>query len=72
MPVVKILLRYNASPDITDSHGWSAIQYAERNPEIVQLCEQVLRVKRSEYTVRILESTVLILNTLFRVMMMLS
>ncbi|KAG0766413.1 hypothetical protein G6F60_000416 [Rhizopus arrhizus] len=50
VPVVKILLRYNASPDITDSHGWSAIQYAERNPEIVQLCEQVLRVKRSEYT----------------------
>ncbi|RCI03883.1 hypothetical protein CU098_010454 [Rhizopus stolonifer] len=50
VPVVKMLLRYNASPDITDSHGWSAIQYAERNPEIVQLCEQVLRIKRSEYT----------------------
>lgn len=43
-----MLLGYHASPDITDSHGWSAIQYAERNPEIVQLCEEVLRMKRSE------------------------
>ncbi|KAI9249541.1 hypothetical protein BY458DRAFT_525521 [Sporodiniella umbellata] len=50
VPVVKLLLRYNASPDITDSHGWSAIQYAERTPEIIQLCEQVLRMKRAEYT----------------------
>lgn len=48
IPIVKMLLDYHASPDITDSHGWSAIQYAERNPEIVQLCEQVLRIKRSE------------------------
>lgn len=46
-----MLTNYHASPDITDSHGWSAIQYAERNPEIVQLCEQVLRVKRSELSV---------------------
>lgn len=48
---MKILLDYHASPDITDSHGWSAIQYAEVNPEIVQLCEQVLRIKRSELSV---------------------
>ncbi|KAK4517996.1 uncharacterized protein ATC70_001345 [Mucor velutinosus] len=48
VPIVKMLLAYHASPDITDSHGWSAIQYAERNPEIVQLCEEVLRIKRSE------------------------
>ncbi|KAL0136013.1 hypothetical protein V8B55DRAFT_1395629 [Mucor lusitanicus] len=48
VPIVKMLLGYHASPDITDSHGWSAIQYAERNPEIVQLCEEVLRMKRSE------------------------
>ncbi|OAD07154.1 hypothetical protein MUCCIDRAFT_133745, partial [Mucor lusitanicus CBS 277.49] len=46
VPIVKMLLGYHASPDITDSHGWSAIQYAERNPEIVQLCEEVLRMKR--------------------------
>ncbi|KAI8073501.1 uncharacterized protein B0P05DRAFT_573039 [Gilbertella persicaria] len=51
VPIVKMLLSYHASPDITDSHGWSAIQYAERSPEIVQLCEQVLRIKRSELTV---------------------
>ncbi|CEG63058.1 hypothetical protein RMATCC62417_00266 [Rhizopus microsporus] len=49
VPIIKTLLRYSASPDVTDSHGWSAIQYAERNPEIVQMCEQVLRVKRAEY-----------------------
>lgn len=51
IPIVKMLLSYHASPDITDSHGWSAIQYAERNPEIVQLCEEVLRVKRSDLSV---------------------
>ncbi|GAA5809234.1 hypothetical protein MFLAVUS_002639 [Mucor flavus] len=51
VPIVKMLLNYHASPDITDSHGWSAIQYAERNPEIVQLCEQVLRLNRSELSV---------------------
>ncbi|KAI9483924.1 MAG: hypothetical protein EXX96DRAFT_606855 [Benjaminiella poitrasii] len=51
VPIVKILLGYHASPDITDSHGWSAIQYAERIPEIVQLCEEVLRAKRSELSV---------------------
>ncbi|KAI9263658.1 hypothetical protein EDC94DRAFT_540227 [Helicostylum pulchrum] len=51
VPIVKMLLDYHASPDITDSHGWSAIQYAERNPEIVQLCEQVLRLHRSELSV---------------------
>ncbi|KAG2201829.1 hypothetical protein INT47_004386, partial [Mucor saturninus] len=48
VPIVKILLDYHASPDITDSHGWSAIQYAEVNPEIVQLCEAVLRIRRSD------------------------
>lgn len=46
-----MLLSYHASPDITDTHGWSAIQYAERNPKIVQLCEEVLRIKRSELSV---------------------
>ncbi|KAG2228875.1 hypothetical protein INT48_006757, partial [Thamnidium elegans] len=51
IPIVKMLLDYHAAPDITDSHGWSAIQYAERNPEIVQLCEQVLRLNRSELSV---------------------
>ncbi|GAN01683.1 conserved hypothetical protein [Mucor ambiguus] len=51
VPIVKMLLGYHASPDITDSHGWSAIQYAERNPEIVQLCEEVLRMKRSELVI---------------------
>lgn len=49
VPIVKILLDYHASPDITDSHGWSAIQYAERCSEIVQMCEEVLRIKRSEH-----------------------
>ncbi|KAI8989343.1 hypothetical protein BDB01DRAFT_904073 [Pilobolus umbonatus] len=48
VPIVKILLNYHASSDLTDSHGWSAIQYAERNAEIVQLCEDALRKSRSE------------------------
>ncbi|KAI8379030.1 hypothetical protein BD560DRAFT_444982 [Blakeslea trispora] len=48
MPIVKMLLDYHASPDKTDSHGWSAIQFAEKNPEVMRLCEQNLRVKRSE------------------------
>jgi ankyrin repeat protein len=52
IPIVSMLLSYRASPDITDSHGWSAIQFAERSPEIVQLCEEALRVKRLEYSVR--------------------
>ncbi|KAI9249209.1 hypothetical protein BDA99DRAFT_564557 [Phascolomyces articulosus] len=50
IPIVKTLLSYNASPDITDAHGWSAIQYAGRSPEIVQLCEEALRCKRHELT----------------------
>ncbi|CAO3634069.1 unnamed protein product [Cunninghamella blakesleeana] len=51
LPIVQMLLSYDASPDITDSHGWSAIQYAEKNPEIVQLCEQSLRRKRPDITI---------------------
>ncbi|CAO3628714.1 unnamed protein product [Cunninghamella echinulata] len=50
LPIVQMLLSYDASPDITDSHGWSSIQYAEKNPEIVQLCEQALRRKRPDIT----------------------
>ncbi|ORZ17827.1 hypothetical protein BCR42DRAFT_350241 [Absidia repens] len=48
LPIVQMLLSYDASPDITDSHGWSAIQYAENNSEIVQLCEETLRRKRPD------------------------
>ncbi|KAI8344279.1 hypothetical protein BC941DRAFT_491902 [Chlamydoabsidia padenii] len=48
LPVTQILLNYGASPDITDSHGCSAIQYAEKKPNIVQLCEEALRRKRSD------------------------
>ncbi|KAI9493692.1 hypothetical protein BDB00DRAFT_928824 [Zychaea mexicana] len=50
LPIVKTLLSYNASPDITDAHGWSAIQYAGRSPDIVQLYEEALRCKRPELT----------------------
>lgn len=52
LPIVKILLSYNASPDITDNHGWSAIQYAGLSPEIVQIYEEALRCKRHELAVR--------------------
>lgn len=52
LPIVKTLLSYNASPDITDAHGWSAIQYAGRSPSIVQLYEEALRCKRTDMTVR--------------------
>ncbi|ORZ06888.1 hypothetical protein BCR42DRAFT_383606 [Absidia repens] len=48
LPIVQMLLSYDASPDITDSHGWSAIQYAENNPDIVQSCEEALRRKRPD------------------------
>ncbi|CAO3590314.1 unnamed protein product [Absidia cylindrospora] len=48
LPIVQMLLSYDASPDITDSHGWSAIQYAEKNPDIVQSCEEALRRKRPD------------------------
>ncbi|KAI8096436.1 uncharacterized protein BX664DRAFT_363869 [Halteromyces radiatus] len=50
LPIVQMLLGYGASPDITDSHGWSAIQYAEKNPDIVQLCEEALRTRRPDIT----------------------
>ncbi|ORX43535.1 ankyrin [Hesseltinella vesiculosa] len=46
LAIVDVLLGFGASPGLTDSHGWSAIQYAERNPKIVQLCEYALRRKR--------------------------
>ncbi|KAG0173493.1 hypothetical protein DFQ30_007845 [Apophysomyces sp. BC1015] len=49
LPIVKMLLSYHASPDITDSHGWSAIQYAECSPKIVQLCEESLRCRRPDH-----------------------
>ncbi|CAO3574021.1 unnamed protein product [Mortierella alpina] len=48
MPVVKTLLRHGASPDQTDSNGWSSIQYGQMYPEIVQLFEETLRCKRPE------------------------
>ncbi|KAI7864555.1 hypothetical protein BDF14DRAFT_1952592 [Spinellus fusiger] len=48
VPIVKMLLSYQASPDATDNHGWSAIQYAERSPDIVQACEEALRCTRPD------------------------
>ncbi|KAF9167526.1 hypothetical protein DFQ26_004298 [Actinomortierella ambigua] len=48
MSVVKTLLRYGASPDQTDSNGWSSIQYGQMYPEIVQMFEEALRCKRPE------------------------
>ncbi|KAG0295097.1 hypothetical protein BGZ98_001517 [Dissophora globulifera] len=48
MPVVKTLLRHGASPDLTDSNGWSSIQYGQMYPEIVQMFEETLRCKRPE------------------------
>ncbi|KAF9291691.1 hypothetical protein BGZ68_002715 [Mortierella alpina] len=48
MPVVKTLLRHGASPDQTDSNGWSSIQYGQMYSEIVQLFEETLRCKRPE------------------------
>ncbi|KAI8064636.1 hypothetical protein BC940DRAFT_259800 [Gongronella butleri] len=50
LSIVQALLNFGASPDLTDSHGWSAIQYAERNPKIVQMCEHALRRKRPDVT----------------------
>ncbi|KAG0267584.1 hypothetical protein BG011_002892 [Mortierella polycephala] len=48
MAVVKTLLRHGASPDQTDSNGWSSIQYGQMYPEIVQMFEETLRCKRPE------------------------
>ncbi|KAF9359189.1 hypothetical protein BGX34_008509 [Mortierella sp. NVP85] len=48
MAVVKTLLRHGASPDLTDSNGWSSIQYGQMYPEIVQMFEETLRCKRPE------------------------
>ncbi|KAF9211059.1 hypothetical protein BGZ59_008573 [Podila verticillata] len=48
MAVVKTLLRHGASPDQTDSNGWSSIQYGQMYPEIVQMFEEALRCKRPE------------------------
>ncbi|GJJ77413.1 uncharacterized protein EMPS_09772 [Entomortierella parvispora] len=48
MAVVKTLLRHGASPDQTDSNGWSSIQYGQAYPEIVQMFEETLRCKRPE------------------------
>ncbi|KAI1297033.1 hypothetical protein EDD11_007256, partial [Mortierella claussenii] len=48
MSVVKTLLRHGASPDLTDSNGWSSIQYGQMYPEIVQMFEETLRCKRPE------------------------
>jgi hypothetical protein len=50
---VKLLLQYDASPDVTDDHGWSALQWGARNPEIVLLCEEALRSRRPEVPVSI-------------------
>lgn len=51
MAVVKTLLRHGASPDQTDSNGWSSIQYGQMYPEIVQMFEEALRCKRPEVLV---------------------
>ncbi|KAF9112109.1 hypothetical protein BGX27_003958 [Mortierella sp. AM989] len=48
MSVVKTLLDHDASPDLTDSNGWSSIQYGQMYPEIVQMFEAALRCKRPE------------------------
>ncbi|KAF9999494.1 hypothetical protein BGZ79_006885 [Entomortierella chlamydospora] len=48
MAVVKCLLDHDASPDLTDSNGWSSIQYGQMYPEIVQMFEAALRCKRPE------------------------
>ncbi|KAI9279718.1 hypothetical protein BC943DRAFT_363723 [Umbelopsis sp. AD052] len=48
---VKLLLQYDASPDVTDDHGWSALQWGARNQEIVLLCEEALRSRRPEVPV---------------------
>ncbi|KAG0345806.1 hypothetical protein BG004_003052 [Podila humilis] len=48
MYAVKTLLRHGASPDQTDSNGWSSIQYGQMYPEIVQMFEEALRCKRPE------------------------
>ncbi|KAI7817570.1 hypothetical protein BC939DRAFT_496544 [Gamsiella multidivaricata] len=48
MYAVKTLLRHGASPDLTDSNGWSSIQYGQMYPEIVQMFEETLRCKRPE------------------------
>ncbi|KAF9156010.1 hypothetical protein BG015_007688 [Linnemannia schmuckeri] len=48
MAVVTTLLRHGASPDQTDSNGWSSIQYGQMYPEIVQMFEETLRCKRPE------------------------
>ncbi|KAF9431905.1 hypothetical protein BGZ76_011537 [Entomortierella beljakovae] len=48
MSVVKILLDHDASPDLTDSNGWSSIQYGQMYPEIVQMFEAALRCRRPE------------------------
>ncbi|KAF9133431.1 hypothetical protein BGW39_009742 [Mortierella sp. 14UC] len=48
MAVVTTLLRHGASPDQTDSNGWSSIQYGQMYPEVVQMFEETLRCKRPE------------------------
>ncbi|KAI8576266.1 hypothetical protein K450DRAFT_179544 [Umbelopsis ramanniana AG] len=48
---VKLLLQYDASPDVTDDHGWSALQWGARNQEIILLCEEALRSRRPEVPV---------------------
>lgn len=45
------MLQYDASPDVTDDHGWSALQWGARNQEIVLLCEEALRSRRPEVPV---------------------
>jgi ankyrin repeat protein len=48
---VKLLLQHDASPDVTDDHGWSALQWGAGNQEIVLLCEEALRSRRPEVSV---------------------
>ncbi|KAL1923528.1 uncharacterized protein VTP21DRAFT_8508 [Calcarisporiella thermophila] len=44
--VVRLLLQHGASPDCTDHHGWSSIQYGQSYPGIVRVCEEALRCRR--------------------------
>ncbi|KAM3586816.1 hypothetical protein VKS41_001872 [Umbelopsis sp. WA50703] len=50
---VKLLLQHDASPDVTDDHGWSALQWGAGNQEIVLLCEEALRSRRPEVSLPI-------------------
>ncbi|OZJ05883.1 hypothetical protein BZG36_00910 [Bifiguratus adelaidae] len=48
LPVVRTLLSYDARADLTDSNGWSSIQYGQPYSVIVRLFESALRSQRPE------------------------